>query len=74
MGDACSTHEKRKPWMVLVRETEGRSPLGRGRYRWRSKRKVVLKWHERRWPGLSWLNDRKELRAVVKAVMNLLVP
>ena len=23
MGDACGTYEKGKPWMVLVRETEG---------------------------------------------------
>ena len=42
-GRECGTYEKGNPWMILVRETEGKSPLGRCRHRGRSNSKVVLK-------------------------------
>ena len=43
MDVECDTYEKGNPYMVLVRETEGKNPLGRCRHRWRSNSKVVLK-------------------------------
>ena len=74
MGGACGTYEKGNPWMVLVRETEGKRPLGRCRRRWGRNSKVGLIYDKRSWHGLSWLNDREEWRAVVIAVMKLLFP
>jgi hypothetical protein len=43
MGGECDTYVKENPWMVLVTETEGKSPLGRCRHKWRSKSRVILK-------------------------------
>jgi hypothetical protein len=54
---------------------EGKRPLGRPRRRWVDIIKIDLR--EIRWDGGDWINlaqDRDQWRALVRAVMNLLVP
>jgi hypothetical protein len=59
----------------LVRNPEGRIPLGRPRHRWDDNIKMDL---EEVWCGsMDWIElaqDRDRWRALVNAVMNLRVP
>ena len=60
-------------YRVLVGKTDGRRPLGRTRRGWEDNIKMDLQEVGCGvWTGLSWLRDR--WRALVNAVMNLLVP
>jgi hypothetical protein len=67
--------EGRDAYRILVGRPEGRRPLGRPRRRWEDNIKMDLQ--EVRWEGVDWIDmaqDRDIWRAVVNAVMNLLVP
>jgi hypothetical protein len=67
--------ERRGAYGALVGKPEGRRPLGRPRRRWEDNIKMELR--EVGWGGMDWINlaqDRDRWRAVVNAVMNLLVP
>jgi hypothetical protein len=58
-----------------VGKPEGRRPLGRPRRRWEDNIKMDLL--EVGWEGADWIDlaqDRDRWRALVNAVMNLLVP
>jgi hypothetical protein len=76
MGEECSTHEeKRKAYRTLVRDREGKRPLGSPRRRWQENIKIDLR--EIRWGymiGIYLAQDRYQWWALVNAVMNLLVP
>jgi len=59
----------------LVGKVEGREPLGRHRDRWEDNIKMELQ--EVECGGMDWIElaqDRDRWRALVNAVMNLLVP
>jgi hypothetical protein len=60
---------------LLVGKPEGKRPLGRPSHRWLDKIKsdlVEVGLHELDW--ISMAQDRYRLRALVHAVMNILVP
>jgi hypothetical protein len=62
-------------YMILVGNTEGKTPLGRPRRRWSGNIKTVLR--EIGWGCLDLINlalDMDQWRAVVNTVMNLKVP
>jgi hypothetical protein len=66
--------EKRKVYRVLVGKPEGKRPLGRPRHRWKDVVRMDLT--EIGLGGVDWIRlaqDRDRWRAVVSAVMNLLV-
>jgi hypothetical protein len=59
----------------LVGEPDGRRPLGRPRRRWLDNSRmdlVEVGWGDVDWIGLA--QDRNKWRALVNAVLNLLVP
>jgi hypothetical protein len=65
--------EGRNVYRVLVGKPKGR-PLERPRHRWEDGIKMDLR--ETGWGGVEWIHlaqDRDRWRAVVNAVMNLLV-
>jgi hypothetical protein len=67
--------EKRTVYRLLVGKPEGKRPLGRPRRRWIYNIKMDLS--EKGWGGVDWIGlaqDRYSWRALVNAVMNLLVP
>ena len=67
--------EGRRMYRVLLGEPEGKRPLGRLRRRWEDNIKMDLQ--EVGCGGMDWIElaqDRDRWRALVKAVMNLLVP
>jgi hypothetical protein len=67
--------EKRNAYMLLVGKPEARRPLGRPRRRWVDNIKMDLL--EIGWGVVDWIDlahDRDKWRALVNAVMNLLVP
>jgi hypothetical protein len=72
----CSTNgEKRNAYRILVGKPEGKRPLGRPRRRWLNN--IKMGFRETGWGGMDWVDvaqDRDQLRALVKAVMNLRVP
>jgi hypothetical protein len=75
MGRTCSTYGERiNAFWVLVGKPEERMQLGRPRPRWEDNIKTDLeKWNG----GMDWIQlapDRDRWRAVMKAVMNLMVP
>jgi hypothetical protein len=76
MGGACSSDgEGRGVYRVLVGKPEGKRPLGRPRCRWEDKIKIDLQ--EVRCGVMDWIwlaQDRDRWRALVNAVINLLVP
>ena len=68
--------ERRVAYRVLVGKPEGKRPHGRHRCRWENNIKMDLQ--EVGWGGggMDWINlakDRDRWRAIVNAVMNLLV-
>jgi hypothetical protein len=67
--------EKRGAYRILVGRPEGRRPLGRPRRKWEDNIKMDLREVGR--VGMNWIEpaqDRDRWRALVNAVMNLLVP
>jgi hypothetical protein len=67
--------EKRNAYRILVGNPEVKRPLGRPRRRWVDNIKMDLR--EIGWDGGDWIDpahDRDQWRALVRAVMNLLVP
>jgi hypothetical protein len=74
-GHVARIGEKRNAYRILVGKPDGKRPLGRPRCRWVSNIKLDLR--EKGWNGMDWIDlaqDRDQWRALVKAVMNLLVP
>jgi hypothetical protein len=70
---AC-TGEGRNVYRVLMGRTEGKSPLERPRRRWEDG--IKMDHGEIGWGGVEWIHlaqDRDRWRAVVNAVMNILV-
>jgi hypothetical protein len=65
---------ERGVYRVLVRKPEGKRPLGRPRRRWEDNIRMDLK--EVECGGMDWFGlaqDSDRYRAIVNAVMNLLV-
>jgi hypothetical protein len=54
MGRACSTHEKRNAYRILVGKPEGKRPLCRPRCRWVGNIKVDFR--EIEWGGVDWID------------------
>ena len=74
-GHAARVAKRTDLYRVLVWRPEGKGPLGSPRRRGKDNIKMYLK--ELRWGGLDWIGlaqDRDRRRAVVKAVMNFLIP
>jgi hypothetical protein len=75
MDGACSTYGvKRDECKLLVGKPEGRRPLGRPSRSWVDNIKMEL--GEISWGGVDWIDltqDKAKWRALVDAVMNLLV-
>jgi hypothetical protein len=76
MGRACSTYgEKRRTYRVLVGKPEEIWPLGRPRRRCEDNIKMDLK--RRGMGSMDWIDlaqDKDRWRAVVNAIINILVP
>jgi hypothetical protein len=61
MGRACSTHEDRKVYKVLVGKPKGKSPLERPSYRWKAGIKMYLRmtgWEIVERIHLAWDKDQ----------------
>ena len=74
-GHVALMDERRGVYGVLVREPEGKRPLGRPRHRREDNIKMFLQ--EVGCGDMDWIeqiHDRDRWRALVSAVMNLLVP
>jgi hypothetical protein len=68
--------EERKVYKVLVGNPEGKRPLGRPRRRWEDGIRMDLREIGFGLGGVDWIRlaqDRDRWRAVLSAVMNLLV-
>jgi hypothetical protein len=66
---------KRNAYRLLVEKPEEKRPLGRLRCKWVDNIKMDL--GEIGWSGAGWIGvakDRDQQKALVNAVMNLLVP
>jgi hypothetical protein len=76
MGGRYSTHgEVRNTYKVLVRNPEGKRPLGRPRRRWEDNIRMEL--GEIRWEGVDWIHlalETDEWRALMNMEINLQVP
>jgi hypothetical protein len=76
MGGACSVYgERRGIYRVFVKKPEGKRPLGRLRCRWEDSIQMDLQ--EVGYGGMDWIGlaqDMDRWRALVNAIMNLLVP
>jgi len=62
-------------YRVLVRKPDGKRPLGRPRRRWEDN--IEMDIQEVGCRGMDWIElaeDRDRWRALVNAVMNILVP
>jgi hypothetical protein len=67
--------ERRNVYRLLVGKPEGERPLARPRRRWVDNIKMDL--IEIGWGGVDWIGlaqERDKWRALVNAVMNVLVP
>jgi hypothetical protein len=67
--------EKRNAYRLLVRNPEGKRPLGRPRRRWVNNIRMTLGevgWGDVDWIGLA--QDRNRWTALVNPVLNLRVP
>jgi len=74
MGHVACTGEIRGVYRVLVGKPEGKRPFARPRRRSDDNIKMYL--HEVLWEGMDWIDltqDRDRCRALVNAVMDLLV-
>jgi hypothetical protein len=74
-GHVARILEKRYSYRIVVGKPEGKRPLGRPRGRWVDNIKMDIR--NISWGGMDWSDvaqDRNQWRAVVNAVMNLLVP
>jgi hypothetical protein len=74
-GYVARMGEKRNVCKLLVGKPEGKRPLGRPRRKWVDNTKMDL--GETGWGGVDWIGliqDRDKWRALVNAVMNILVP
>ena len=74
-GHVARIGKGRGMYRVLVGKPEGKRPLGRPRRRWDDNIKMDLR--EVGCGGMDWIelaHDRDRWRALVNAVMNLLVP
>jgi len=63
--------EIRTVYRVLVRKSEGKTPLGKPRHRWEDNNKMDLQ--EVGCEGMDWIDvaqDRDRWQALVNAVMN----
>jgi len=76
MGGACNTYgDSRGVYRVLVKNPEGKRPLGRLRRRWEDN--IKMDFHEVGCEGTGWFElaqDRDGWRVLVISVMNLRVP
>ena len=76
MDRTCSTMEEpTNAYRVLVGKPEGKTPLGRPRHRWEDNIKIDLRelgYDPGEWTDLT--EDRDQLRAYVRVVMNLRSP
>jgi hypothetical protein len=76
IGGACSTNgEKRNAYRLLAGKPEKKGSLGRPRRKWVDN--IRMDRGEMGWGGVDWIGltqDRGKWRALVNAVMNLLVP
>jgi hypothetical protein len=73
-GNVARMGEERKVYKVLVGKPKGKRPLGRPRRRWEDEIRMDLR--EIGFGCVDWIRlsqDRGRWRAVVSAVMNLLV-
>jgi hypothetical protein len=67
--------EKRNAYRLLVGKPEGKRPLGRSRRMWVDN--IMMDLGEVGWGDVDWIGlaqDRNRWRALVKVIMNLLVP
>jgi hypothetical protein len=66
-------NEKRTVYRLLVGKPEGKSPLGRPRYKWVDIRMDLREvgWGDADWTGLA--QDRDNWRALLDVLMNLWV-
>jgi len=74
-GHVARMEERRGVYSILVEKPEGKRPLGRPRRRWEDNIKTDLQevgYGVRDWMELA--QDRDRWRALLNAVMNLLVP
>jgi len=74
-GHVTRMGERRDVYRVLVGKREGKRPLGRTSRMWEDNIKMDLQ--EAGCRGITWIElaqDRDRWRALVNAVMNLLVP
>jgi hypothetical protein len=63
---------RKSAYRVSVRKPEGKRPLGRTRRKWEK----ISRWIFSKWGTMDWIDlaqDRDCWRALVNAVMNLLV-
>jgi CRISPR/Cas system-associated protein Cas7 (RAMP superfamily) len=73
-GYVARMREKRNTYEILVRRPKGKQLLGRPRRRWED---IKMDLREIGLEVVDWIHlaqDRDRWRAVVKAVMNLMVP